>query len=129
MLQEPESDWTAIQEIGFGDDQDEDKWETAWSDWLPELWNELGTEEPGVAEAEAAQEGADLGLGPVGDGFKQGVDHRFVQVQGFGLVLLEIARHHVVLSKAGFSFAGLLQAHHQSQQGGLPSAIRADKSS
>lgn len=26
--------------------QDEDKWETAWEEWSPELWNELGTAPP-----------------------------------------------------------------------------------
>ena len=26
---------------GDGDDQDEDKWETAYEEWIPELWNEL----------------------------------------------------------------------------------------
>ena len=35
-----------IMPVGMGDDQDEDKWETAWEDWAPELWNELGTDKP-----------------------------------------------------------------------------------
>ena len=37
---------TSMLPIGMGDDQDEDKWETAWEEWNPELWNELGTEAP-----------------------------------------------------------------------------------
>jgi len=32
--------------MGLGDDQDEDRWETAWEEWSPELWNELGTKPP-----------------------------------------------------------------------------------
>ena len=32
--------------LGMGDDKDEDRWETKWNEWLPELWNELGTEPP-----------------------------------------------------------------------------------
>jgi sulfite reductase alpha subunit-like flavoprotein/pyruvate/2-oxoacid:ferredoxin oxidoreductase beta subunit/pyruvate/2-oxoacid:ferredoxin oxidoreductase alpha subunit/Pyruvate/2-oxoacid:ferredoxin oxidoreductase gamma subunit/Pyruvate/2-oxoacid:ferredoxin oxidoreductase delta subunit len=32
--------------LGLGDDQAEDKWETAWDDWFPELCGELGTSEP-----------------------------------------------------------------------------------
>ena len=32
--------------IGMGDDQQEDKWETEWTEWSPELWNELGTMSP-----------------------------------------------------------------------------------
>ena len=32
---------TPIQDIGLGDDQDEDKWETAWVDWAPALYDEL----------------------------------------------------------------------------------------
>jgi sulfite reductase alpha subunit-like flavoprotein/pyruvate/2-oxoacid:ferredoxin oxidoreductase beta subunit/ferredoxin len=35
-----------IQEIGMGDDQEEDKWETQWIDWEPNLFGELGTMEP-----------------------------------------------------------------------------------
>lgn len=35
-----------IMPMGMGDDQDEDKWETAWEAWEPELWNELGTDPP-----------------------------------------------------------------------------------
>ena len=26
--------------------QDEERYETAWNEWLPELWNELGTDPP-----------------------------------------------------------------------------------
>tara|TARA_B110000091_G_scaffold177111_1_gene192245 strand:- start:47 stop:1873 length:1827 start_codon:yes stop_codon:yes gene_type:complete len=32
--------------VGLGDDQAEDKWETAYQDWEPELWNEMGTPPP-----------------------------------------------------------------------------------
>ena len=32
--------------LGLGDDQAEDKWETAYQDWEPELWNEMGTPPP-----------------------------------------------------------------------------------
>ena len=32
--------------MGLGDDQAEDKWETKWEEWEPELWNELGTDPP-----------------------------------------------------------------------------------
>ena len=35
-----------IMNAGLGDDQDPDKWETAWEEWSPELWNELGTAPP-----------------------------------------------------------------------------------
>lgn len=35
-----------IMPLGLGDDQAEDKWETAWEEWEPELWNELGTPPP-----------------------------------------------------------------------------------
>ena len=31
---------------GDGDDQDEDKWETAYEEWIPELWNEMGAPQP-----------------------------------------------------------------------------------
>jgi pyruvate/2-oxoacid:ferredoxin oxidoreductase beta subunit/sulfite reductase alpha subunit-like flavoprotein/Pyruvate/2-oxoacid:ferredoxin oxidoreductase delta subunit len=37
---------TPLMPMGQGDDQDADKWETAWEDWAPELWNELGTPTP-----------------------------------------------------------------------------------
>ena len=26
--------------------QDDERYETAWNEWLPELWNELGTDPP-----------------------------------------------------------------------------------
>ena len=32
--------------IGLGDDKDEDRFESAWNEWVPELWNELGTDPP-----------------------------------------------------------------------------------
>merc|ERR1719506_1904794 len=32
---------TALQDVGLGDDQDEDKWETAWVDWSPALFDEM----------------------------------------------------------------------------------------
>ena len=35
-----------IMEMGLADDKDEDKYETKWNEWVPELWNELGTEPP-----------------------------------------------------------------------------------
>eukprot|EP01126_Amoeba_proteus_P013322 TRINITY_DN1563_c0_g1_i3.p1 TRINITY_DN1563_c0_g1~~TRINITY_DN1563_c0_g1_i3.p1 ORF type:complete len:1265 (+),score=333.47 TRINITY_DN1563_c0_g1_i3:158-3796(+) len=35
-----------IQPLGLGDDQHEDKWETKWQEWLPDLWNMLGTKQP-----------------------------------------------------------------------------------
>ncbi|XP_064607290.1 pyruvate:ferredoxin oxidoreductase-like [Liolophura sinensis] len=35
-----------ILDIGLGDDKDDEKYETAWSDWCPNLWNELGTPPP-----------------------------------------------------------------------------------
>merc|ERR1719506_3133527 len=35
-----------IQDIGLGDDQDEDKWETAWVDWAPALYDELALPPP-----------------------------------------------------------------------------------
>jgi len=37
---------TEVLPIGMGDDQAEDKWETAYNEWEPELWNELGTAPP-----------------------------------------------------------------------------------
>ena len=81
-----------------------------------------------IAETEAAQQRAHLGLGPVGDHLKDGVDHRFAEVEGFGLVLLEIARHHVVFAEAGVATPlGFFHAHHQPQQGGFAGAIGADK--
>ena len=35
-----------VMPIGLGDDKDEDKFESAWNEWVPELWNELGTDPP-----------------------------------------------------------------------------------
>jgi sulfite reductase alpha subunit-like flavoprotein len=35
-----------IMDMGMGDDKDEDKWETKWNEWIPDLWNELGTAPP-----------------------------------------------------------------------------------
>ena len=35
-----------VQAMGLGDDKDEEKYETVWNEWLPELWNELGTPVP-----------------------------------------------------------------------------------
>jgi pyruvate/2-oxoacid:ferredoxin oxidoreductase beta subunit/flavodoxin len=37
---------STVMEIGMGDDKDEDRWETRWNEWIPELWNELGTPPP-----------------------------------------------------------------------------------
>ena len=37
---------TPIQDVGLGDDQDEDKWETAWVDWSPALYDELNLPPP-----------------------------------------------------------------------------------
>jgi homodimeric pyruvate:ferredoxin (flavodoxin) oxidoreductase len=34
--------------LGLGDDKDEDKYESKWNDWLPYLWNELGTPPPSM---------------------------------------------------------------------------------
>ena len=30
----------------FNNIQDEERYETVWNEWLPELWNELGTDPP-----------------------------------------------------------------------------------
>lgn len=35
-----------IMEMGMADDKDEDRYETKWNEWVPELWNELGTDPP-----------------------------------------------------------------------------------
>lgn len=32
--------------MGLGNDKDEERYETKWNDWLPDLWNELGTPPP-----------------------------------------------------------------------------------
>lgn len=37
---------SCVMPIGMGDDKDEDRWETKWNEWIPELWNELGTDPP-----------------------------------------------------------------------------------
>lgn len=37
---------TRIVPIGMGDDQNEDKWETKWQEWIPDVWNTLGTKQP-----------------------------------------------------------------------------------
>ena len=80
-----------------------------------------------IAEAETAQQRSHLGLGPVGDRFEHGVDHRFVQVEGFGLVLFEISGHHVVFSEACGPFVRLLRPHHEAEQGGFACSVGADK--
>ena len=35
-------------EMGMGDDKAEERYETAWNEWVPELWNELGTDPPSM---------------------------------------------------------------------------------
>ena len=77
-----------------------------------------------VAEAEAAQQRAHLGLGPVGHRLEHRVDHRLGEIEGLGLVLLEVAGHHVVLPQPGEALIGGLQAHHQTQQRRLAGAVR-----
>ena len=37
---------STIMDIGLGDDKDEDRWESKWNEWVPDLWNELGTAPP-----------------------------------------------------------------------------------
>ena len=37
-----------IMDLGLGDDKDEDKWESRWNEWVPDLWNELGTAPPAM---------------------------------------------------------------------------------
>ena len=78
-----------------------------------------------VAEAETAQQRTNLGLGPVGNRFVHRVDHGLGQIQGFGLVLFEVPRNHVVLPKPGTAFIRGLNPHHQAQQGGLARTIGA----
>ena len=80
-----------------------------------------------IAEAEAAQERAHLRLGPIGNRLEQRVDHGFLEIQSLGLVLLEVAGLHVVLPEASRPFTGLLQPHHQPQQGGFPGPIGTNK--
>lgn len=36
----------SVMPLGMGDEKDEDHFESKWNDWLPELWNELGTQPP-----------------------------------------------------------------------------------
>ena len=66
-----------------------------------------------VAEAEIAEQGAHLGLRPVGHRFKHRVDDGFAQVKGFGLVLFEIAGHHVVFPKSRAALVRGFGPHHQ----------------
>ena len=70
-----------------------------------------------VAEAETAQQGTHLALGPIRHRLEQGVDHAFIEIEGLGLVLFEIAGDHIMVPQAGFALEGLLHAHHQPQQG------------
>ena len=37
-----------VMNLGLGDEKDEDHYETKWNEWLPELWNELGTPPPSM---------------------------------------------------------------------------------
>jgi len=37
-----------VSNLGMGDEKDEDHYETRWNEWLPELWNELGTAPPSM---------------------------------------------------------------------------------
>lgn len=37
-----------VSNLGMGDEKDEDHYETRWNEWLPELWNELGTPPPSM---------------------------------------------------------------------------------
>eukprot|EP00997_Jenningsia_sp_PLL12_P008623 NODE_541_length_1631_cov_321.685209_g449_i0.p1 GENE.NODE_541_length_1631_cov_321.685209_g449_i0~~NODE_541_length_1631_cov_321.685209_g449_i0.p1 ORF type:complete len:472 (+),score=162.91 NODE_541_length_1631_cov_321.685209_g449_i0:43-1416(+) len=32
--------------MGVGNEKDDEKWESGWTEWIPELWTELGTEAP-----------------------------------------------------------------------------------
>ena len=66
-------------------------------------------------------------MGPVRHRFKQSVDHRFGEIQGFRLVLLEVAGDDVVLSEPRAAFIWGLDPHHQAQQGGFAGAIGAHK--
>ena len=38
----------SVVEIGLADDKDEERYETVWNEWVPELWNELGTDPPSM---------------------------------------------------------------------------------
>jgi len=37
-----------VSTLGLGDEKDEEHYESKWNDWLPELWNELGTPPPSM---------------------------------------------------------------------------------
>ena len=39
---------TVVMNLGLGDEKDEEHYETKWNEWLPELWNELGTPPPSM---------------------------------------------------------------------------------
>ena len=77
-----------------------------------------------VTEAEVAQQAPHLGLGPVGHRLEEGVDHAAGEVEGLGLVLLEVAGHHVVFAQPRMALLRLLQPHDQSQQGGFAGPVR-----
>lgn len=38
----------SVIDLGLGDDKDEERYESAWNEWAPELWNELGTDPPAM---------------------------------------------------------------------------------
>ena len=38
----------SVMEMGLADDKDEERYETAWNEWAPALWNELGTDPPSM---------------------------------------------------------------------------------
>ncbi|XP_014679991.1 PREDICTED: pyruvate dehydrogenase [NADP(+)], mitochondrial-like, partial [Priapulus caudatus] len=35
-----------IMNLGLGDDKEDEKYEAAWNEWIPDLWNEIKCEEP-----------------------------------------------------------------------------------
>jgi len=37
-----------VTSLGLGDEKDEEHYETKWNEWIPELWNELGTPPPAM---------------------------------------------------------------------------------
>lgn len=37
-----------VSNLGMGDEKDEEHYESKWNEWLPELWNELGTPPPSM---------------------------------------------------------------------------------
>ena len=39
---------TLVSNLGLGDEKDEEHYESKWNEWLPELWNELGTPPPSM---------------------------------------------------------------------------------